>query len=202
MTHTPRFHARHRRRRLHRLQLPSHRSGGRPRASARQPRRTDLRRSPGESTAGRRRPSPTDTPSSRATSATPRLVRASSRITISTRWSTSPPRATSIVPSTAPSTSSTPTSAAPPISSRPPARTGGERARCSFPPRLHRRGLRFARRRRVLHRGHTLRSRRAPTRPPRRRPITWCAPGTGPTGCRSPSPTARTTTGRISSPRS
>ena len=42
----------------------------------------------------------------------------------------------------------------------------------------------------------------APTRPARPPAITWCAPGTTPTGCRCSPPTAPTTTGRISSRRS
>ncbi len=45
-------------------------------------------------------------------------------------------------------------------------------------------------------------SRTARIRPARRRATTWCAPGTTPTGCRCSPPTARTTTGRSTSPRS
>ena len=45
-------------------------------------------------------------------------------------------------------------------------------------------------------------NRTAPTAPARRPATTWCAPGTTPTGCRCSPPTAATTTGPITSPRS
>jgi hypothetical protein len=71
-----------------------------------------------------------------------------------------------------------------------------------LPAHLDRRGLRLAGPHGQVH------ARRRPTRPtrpipPARRPPTiWCAPGTIPTACRRWRPTARTTTGRIISPRS
>ncbi len=52
----------------------------------------------------------------------------------------------------------------------------------------------------LSRRRRTSRTRR--TRPARRRATTSSGPGTTPMGCRRSSPTARTTTGRISSPRS
>ena len=41
----------------------------------------------------------------------------------------------------------------------------------------------------AVHRDHAATTRAAPTRPARRRPTTWCAPGTTPTACRRSSPT-------------
>ena len=78
-------------------------------------------------------------------------------------------------------------------------RRAGKR-RVPLPPRLDRRGLWLARRRRAVQRDHALRSELAlfgqqgGGRPPRR------GLASTPTGCRRSSPTARTTTGRISFP--
>jgi NAD(P)-dependent dehydrogenase (short-subunit alcohol dehydrogenase family) len=72
----------------------------------------------------------------------------------------------------------------------------------AVPPREHRRGVRLARGRGRLHREPPAMTRRAPTRPPRPPAITWCVPITAPTACPWSSPTAPTTTARISFRRS
>ena len=53
-----------------------------------------------------------------------------------------------------------------------------------LPPRLDRRGVRLARRRRARSTRRRPTTRARPTRPPRRRPTTWRGPGTTPTACR------------------
>ena len=58
-------------------------------------------------------------------------------------------------------------------------------ARCvPLPARLHRRGLRLARRHRQVHRERRRTRRTRRTRHRRRRPTIWCAPSTTPTACR------------------
>ena len=85
-----------------------------------------------------------------------------------------------------------------------PPRGGPASRRRALPPHLDLRGLRRdgARRRRTPS---TRRARTGPAPPtarPRRPPTTWCGPTPRPSGCRSPSPTAATTTAPTSSPRS
>ena len=117
-------------------------------------------------------------------------------------WScTSRPRATSTAPSPGRGRSCAPTSRAPSTCSRP-AASCGKAGEGLFHHVSHRRGLRLARRRRAASPRRRATIRRAPTRRPRRRAITWCAPGTAPSACPSSSPTARTTTGPCSFPRS
>ena len=97
---------------------------------------------------------------------------------------------------------------------RAPSRCSTRRARSSrresdelaqaFPlrSRLHRRGVRLARARGLLHRDDAATRPTRPTRRPRPAPITWCARTFTPTGCPSSPPTAPTTTAPTSFPRS
>ena len=82
-------------------------------------------------------------------------------------------------------------------------RARARRARAvPLPARVDRRGVRRARAGRRVRRGHARTPRIRRMRRARRRPIISCAPTCTPTGCRRSSRTARTTTGRISFPRS
>ena len=98
---------------------------------------------------------------------------------------------TSTARSTAPARSSRPTSSAPSGCSRRRARiwtNAGGRARArsaSSTSRPTRCTARSGRDRRRFIGDHALRARTARTRRRRRRPTTWCAPGTTPTACRS-----------------
>ena len=150
-------HLRHRRRRVHRLQLRP------PRARA--PPTTRSRSST-------RSPTPATSPTSRDVDDDPRFRfvqgdicdrgrGATTRWTATTRSCTSPPRATSTARSSAPTTSSAPTASAPTCCATSPASVGVERV----PAHLHRRGLRLDRGRLV----HARPTRSSPARRTRRR---------------------------------
>ena len=133
----------------------------RQRRPRRQPRCADLRRQPRH--AGVAATATRTTCSCTATSASARWSRACWPSTGPTRWSTSPPRATSTVRSTARRRSCRPTWSARSACWRRRATTGSRSdgagaRRVPLPARLDRRGLRLARRHRQVHRGHAVRA--------------------------------------------
>ena len=176
-------------------------AGGRARRRRGQRRQADLRGEPRGTRVGGR--AARTTASRRSTSATRRRSRGCSRRIDPTASCTWRPSRTSIDPSTRRRTSSRRTSSARTRCSRRRSATTAvstarrRRASASTMSRPTRCSARSSSTRRLSpRRARTSRARR--TRPARRRPITWSAPGTTPSGCRWCSATARTTTGRTS----